>query len=282
MRTSEVESPMENQPSFVQIDLPFSFRDEHRRATLKYLAERRAMSDEDWFTAFEAFDLLRQAKARLGSRVKTFSEIYNDVVESKYASDFINRLLQASSIPKEASRLRKDIAEKILRELTELGWFDPRISPSRFLLAYCLFWWYSFTKGYAFEIEIFSDLKESGVVHKAHDLLVREERFSKFDLFVLEFCGDIKTSTYFLFMRQKTPAEADFYITRLFSRRRKWLLVTFLTERMWDVINGDTERCRFDELPDVLPKTAKIQVGEFKFIVVDYDLWKRKVIKKHS
>lgn len=83
-------------------------------------------------------------------------------------------------------------------------------------------------------------------------------------------------------MRQKTPAEADFYITRLFSRRRKWLLVTFLTERMWDVINGDTERCRFDELPDVLPKPAKIQVRELKFIVVDYDLWKRKVIKKQK
>lgn len=186
---------MENQPPFVQIDLPFSFRDEHRRATLKYLAERRAMSDKDWFTAFEAFDLLRQAKARLGSRVQTFSEIYNDVVEKNKADDFIKRLLQASSIPKEASRLRKDIAEKILRELTELGWFDQRISSSRFLLAYCIFWWYSFTKGYAFEIEIFSDLKKSDVDFDAHDLLVREERFSKFDLFILEFCGDIKTST---------------------------------------------------------------------------------------
>ena len=79
------------------------------------------------------------------------------------AVDFIKRLLQvrpvsvgincaiprigASDIPKEAARLRKDIAQKILRELTELGWFDPRTKDSRFLLAYCLFWWYSFTKG---------------------------------------------------------------------------------------------------------------------------------------
>jgi hypothetical protein len=109
------------------------------------------MSDADWFTAFEAFDLLRQAKARLGSRIQTFSEIYNDVVEDKYADDFIKRLLQvceaiprigASDIRREAERLRKDIAKRIMRNLTELGWFAPRTKDSRFLLAYCLFWWY--------------------------------------------------------------------------------------------------------------------------------------------
>ena len=127
---------------------------------------------------------------------------------------------------------------------------------------------------------------------------MREERFSEFDLFILEFCGDIRgvigetetfreTSTYFLFLRQQTPAAADFYITRLFSRQRKWLLVTFparaiarAKEIIWNVINGETQTCRFDDLPDVLPQPAKIQVGELTFIVVDYDVWKRKVIKK--
>jgi hypothetical protein len=125
-------------------------------------------------------------------------------------------------------------------------------------------------------------LKKSDVFFDAHDLLVREERFSEFDFFVLGFCGDVKTSTYFLFLRQQTPAAADFYITRLFSRKRKWLLVTFLKEIMWNVINGETQLCRFDELPDVLPQPAKIQVGELTFIVVDYDVWKRKVIEKQS
>ncbi|MBC8231641.1 hypothetical protein H8E77_18990 [bacterium] len=72
---------MEAQRILVQINLPFSFREEHRRATLKYLSERRAMSDADWFTAFEAFDLLKRAQACLGSRVQTFFQIYNDVVE---------------------------------------------------------------------------------------------------------------------------------------------------------------------------------------------------------
>jgi len=273
---------MENQRILVQINLPFSFRDEHRRATLKYLAERKAMSRADWFIAFEAFALLRQAKACLGSRVQTFLEIYNDVVENKYSDDFIKRLLQASDIPQEAARLRKDIAKKVLRELTELGWFGPHTKDSRFLLAYCLFWWYSFTKGYAFEIEIFTDLKRTGVTFNAHNLLVREERFSKFNLFILGFCGDIKTSTYFLFLRQQASAAADFYITRLFSRKRRWMLVTFLKEMMWNVINGETQFCRFDELPDVLPQPGKIQVGELTFIVVDYDVWKRKVIEKQS
>jgi len=37
----------------------------------------------------------------------------------------------------------------------------------------------------------------------------------------LGFRGDIKTSTYFLFLRQQKPAVADFYITRLFSRQRR-------------------------------------------------------------
>jgi len=48
------------------------------------------------------------------------------------------------------------------------------------------------------------------------------------------------------------------------------------------VINGETQFCRFDELPDVLPQPGKIQVGELTFIVVDYDVWKRKVIEKQS
>lgn len=157
-------------------------------------------------------------------------------------------------------------------------------------MAYCLFWWYSFTKGYAFEIEIFADLKKSGVAFNAHDLQVRAERFSAFDLFILAFCGDIKTSTYFLFLRPKMPARADFYIrriepveiTRLSARQRTWLLVTFLKPMVWDAINGETQSCRFDELPDVLPHPAKIQVGELTFIVADYEVWKQKVLDKQA
>lgn len=84
---------------------------------------------------------------------------------------------------------------RILRELTKLGWFDPRTKAPRFPLAYCLFWCYSFTKGYAFEVEIFTNLKRSGVAFNAHDLFVREGRFSEFNPFILGFCGDIKTST---------------------------------------------------------------------------------------
>ena len=41
---------------------------------------------------------------------------------------------------------------------------------------------------------------------------------------------------------------------------------------MWNVINGETQLCRFDDLPNVLPKPAKIQVGELTFVVVDYDV----------
>ncbi len=149
-------------------------------------------------------------------------------------------------------------------------------------MAYCLFWWYSFTKGYAFEIEIFADLKQSGVAFDAHDLRVRAERFSAFDLFILAFCGDIKTSIYFLFLRPKTPARADFYVTRLYARQRTWLLVTFLKPMVWDAINGETQACRFDELPDVLPQPAKIQVGELTFIVADYEVWKQKVLEKQA
>ena len=66
------------------------------RATLKYLVERRAMSDADWFTAFEAFDLLRQAQARLGIRGQTFFQIYNDVVENKYADELSWQLISSS------------------------------------------------------------------------------------------------------------------------------------------------------------------------------------------
>ena len=48
------------------------------------------------------------------------------------------------------------------------------------------------------------------------------------------------------------------------------------------MINGEMQLCRFDDLPNVLPKPAKIQVDDLTFIVVDYDVWKRKVIEKQS
>lgn len=64
----------------------------------------------------------------------------------------------------------------------------------------------------------------------AHNLAVREERMSPFDLLLEGFKGDIKTSTYFLLVTRSYPLSCDFYITRLFSTRlRRWRDVVIMT-----------------------------------------------------
>lgn len=64
--------------------------------------------------------------------------------------------------------------------------------------------------GYAFEVEIYRDLKNSGIDFQAHDIRKRVSRFSAYDLKVLNLKGDIKTSLYFLFATRSRGLAHDF------------------------------------------------------------------------
>jgi len=68
---------------------------------------------------------------------------------------------------------------------------------------------------------MFRDLEASAIEFDAHDIRVRAERLSPYDLVVLEQLGDIKHTTYFLHAARAPRLRCDFYITRLYDSRRR-------------------------------------------------------------
>jgi len=165
-----------------------------------------------------------------------------------------------------------------IRSLLEMaGLYAAGDPPTRLLLAYCLYWWHATAKGYTFEVEIFRDLRQSGVSFTAHDVRLRSERFTPYDLIVLGFRGDVKTSTYFLTLMGKALRN-DFYITRLWlSKARSRTLVVFLKTPMWNEINGETLLVAWRELESCLPQPARIVYRGGELIVSDYEVWKKKI-----
>ena len=122
------------------------------------------------------------------------------------------------------------------------------------------------------------DLAASGVSYRAHDLRDRRARLSPFDLLVMGFRGDIKTSTYFFNVERSRRLAYDFYITRLWdrrARRRQWVVI--VKPAFWSVLDGDTVRSRLDRVLDRLPEIAEIEVDTQKLIVVEYQMWKARV-----
>lgn len=259
----------------MDIRLPGNFTPAHRAAVLRFV-QGKPVDDDQRAIQFEAFDLLHRATVS----GDTFAAFYERVVEEPSADPFIAALLDASDPETAAPALRQKVSQQIPTLLRGAGCTNPYQVPEFYLLAYCLYWWYAFTTGYTFEITILRDLTTSGVKYYAHDLRNRQARRSPFDLVVLGFTGDLKTSTYFLHAVRSEGLPADFYITRLYDRPgREQLLVVFLKRPAWDAIDGETLPTTLTALPDILPAVAEIDYGGQTLIVMEYEEWKTRVLK---
>lgn len=160
------------------------------------------------------------------------------------------------------------------RALSKVEW----TLPERALIAHCLYWWNALGKGYIFELMVFADLMAEGITFHAHDLRRREERRSLNDLVILQWCGDVKTSTYFLYVARSFPLRHDFYITRLFVIGTcGWQWVVLLTPTMWKTLDGDTYSTTLEKAGGMLPAVIEIQTRGGTLVVVDYTVWKAKV-----
>ena len=259
------------------IFLPDEFSPEHKDAVLRYLQEGATFSLIERSLAFEGFDMLRQAVVYLRGVSLSFASIYESLVEQRFADSFIESLLKAEDIARFSERLRALMARQIINALKDRGYFRQDVPASQFLMGYCLYWWYSFSKGYAFEIEIFRDLASAGIVFESHDLFSPQGRRSKHDLVVSSFRGDVKTSTYFLHTSRTATLRSDFYITQIIGRERKLAKVVFLRKSFWDEINGETFHSTVALLPHVLPKPTLIIHHGVPWVVIDYALWKEKI-----
>jgi len=174
------------------------------------------------------------------------------------------------------------VARAIQPRLEQVDLYRPEIPTTRLILAYCLYWWRAFALGYALEVEIQRDLKASGVQFEAHDLRRSEERLSPYDLVVLGFKGDIKTSTYFLQAARTRTLPHDFYITRIRGRQRTRTLVVFMQAEMWQAIDGETLLVLLEQVADTLPRAVRIVHEGIELTVVDYEAWKARVLRRQA
>ena len=237
---------------------------------------------EQWPMLLTAFDRLGESIVKIDWETWTFRRCYREWVENVYSTKFLRELTQLSD-PLDITNLQSQYRRKVIISLTEHGLVDDASDELRCLSAFCLYWWIAFAKGYAREVLIYQDLETSGVEFQAHDITVREEQLSSYDLTVLGLRGDIKTSTYFLHTSDSLLANCDFYITRLwFPDIRCYEDIVLMTESIWNLINGETQDCDFDNVTDVFPRPARVILFNTPMIVVSYSLWKEKVKRRQA
>jgi hypothetical protein len=262
----------------LRIELNPQLTKAERAAIVRYLTQHGQLSAQEWLVALRAFDLLGNSTAVVGERQETFSTIYAQLVEQKHADDFIEQLLALESVQVEGERLKASVARTIARELADVGLYHRGIPETRYLLAYCYYWWDAFARGYIFETQICQDLKRSGVKFLAHDIRDPIERRSRSDLIVLGREGDIKTSAYFLVTTRTQVLRHDFYIARLYDvRHRRYRIAVMMTEDAWQDVNGDALPATLEEAASLFPKPVRVRYAESSWIVVDYHVWKQRV-----
>lgn len=260
----------------LSIELPSDFGVTHEQAVSDYLANRLRGRDA-WALAFAAVDLLEQAVLVTDTSRASFRSVYREVVDRPLADAYIDELLALSDIQAESPLLWARYARRIVQDVAERGWRRSEVPETRLLLAYLLYWWGAFARGYALEVEVFRDLELSGVAFAAHDLRDRQHRFSPSDLTVLGMAGDIKTSVYFV--QAATALLHDFYIVRLMVKEQEYTLVTMLQPEAWDQINGDAVPGDLTTLAQQLPAPVAITHRGRHLIVLDYNEWKRRVLR---
>jgi len=183
----------------------------------------------------------------------------------------------------EGERLRASIARRIMGDLRAAGLWQADVPDSQWLITFCLYWWQVFVRGYAFEIAIYRDLDKSGVRYTHHDLLERQTRFSEYYLEIMEFRGDVKTSTYFVSTRRTERLSHDFYITRMYrTSAKQWYRVVWLVKAFWSLLNGEPIPVAYENIWQILPGVAQITLHRRDFVVVLYDEWKQRTIARQT
>ena len=191
--------------------------------------------------------------------------------------------METSDVVEESPQITARFARQIRNVLEEEGLLMRDAPFSVLLQGYCLYWWQSFSRGYAFEVYIMRDLKAANIEFQMHDIRSQRGRLSPADLIVLDLLGDIKTSVYFLQWQSRGELPNDFYITRLYEKGREITLVVFQKPHAWDVLNGgNTIPGTLKTILDLLPSPIEIEQRGIMLVVVDYETWKQMVRKKQS
>lgn len=183
--------------------LPAAFTIDHQKAVLKHMEEGAwTLSRREWELALSGFGLLHDAQVHIRSGWHSFASIYESQVDTVFADRYLTDLLALTDVANQSTALWARYARIITATWNGAKWHLALGEGRQLLLSYWLFWWRSFTLGYAFEVQVFRDLEAENIVFTAHDIRNQAERRSPYDLEVLGLRGDIKTSFYFLRFRE--------------------------------------------------------------------------------
>jgi hypothetical protein len=262
----------------LSIILPPGFTTFHSALVLQFLEDRPRFEAREWPQVFEAFDLLHTAQLQTPEFTITFRALYHQQCEARHALVFIRQLQEMVSLEIESVQLQAVVARALVQELNQKGFVQRKVPESRLLLAYFLYWWRSFARGYAFEVWVLRNLRASGIEVQAHDLSDPISRLSAYDVEILGFRGDIKTSTYFLKTVRDRGLRHDFYITQVSGLT----LVVMLKEAFWELINGDTIPAAISQVVSIFPKAARLHLPSGELVVLEYEDWKARVRAKQK
>ena len=257
---------------------PTDLTEAYKAAILTYLHDDRRLGRDRWRLLYQGIDLLGKARVITLRDERTFHQVYEREIDLRLADPYIEQLLALSDVVTDSPALTATFARQIRLALERAGLVYRAVPESWLLLAYCVYWWQSFARGYALEVEIAHDLQASVVEFNVHDIRHRAERLSPADLVVLDLLGDMKTSTYFLQV-ETGELPNDFYITRLVEAGRPRTLVVFQKSSAWEKINGDTVDGTLTEVMALLPQPVRLRRGGRELIVVEYEVWKQKVLR---
>jgi hypothetical protein len=249
---------------------------------VKYARLPRSLTRAEWPQALKAFDLLHSGQVTLDGDTLSFQSFYLRSIDATYATSFLEQLLETTDVEAEGERLTEELWRQIDLTLTQQG-LGVDTAEGRALIAYCVYWWRSFCKGYAREVAVFRDLEQSGIDYDAHDLREPAQRRSAHDLTVLRQRGDVKTSTYFLHTARSFPLRSDFYVVRLWNAEaNQWLDLVLLKPEAWRELDGEPIPCEWESIAGDLPGAAQVKVRGETLVVVLYADWKARVRNKQS
>ncbi len=267
----------------IEIRLNPRLSDANRTLAVRYLRAPRSLTPQERLHALEIFDGLGASLITIGGRTATFAAFYRERIEGTHADTFIDQLLNADAPEAIGGHILRTTWQRIVSDLQVMGIQLSGDTGQQTLVVFCGYWWQSFARGYIREINVFRDLGRSGIEFVAHDIQRRQQRFSPFDLVVLGFRGDIKTSTYFLHTARSYPLVNDFYLVRLYdAARRAWLDIVMLKSAMWRAIDGDATPCELDEAARLLPMPLRVTTRGEELIVITYEEWKQRVLHVQS
>ena len=253
---------------------------EQQRVLISYLNASHTLTRAEWTIIWDVMDVLRTAIVTVGEKRYTFAEFYRVNIDDVYANSFLDALWNAEQPEFVGRQLKISTSRAIRRLFRTQSWYIPAKKESRWLFAYCVYWWNSFANGYIFEVSVLRDLQKEGIVFSERDIRNPAERFTSADILIEEWAGDMKNSTYFFFVARSYPLICDFYITRLFNvERRRYDWIVILNKRMWVKIDGETKASDFHHLDECLENPLHFELSSNIFIAVSYLVWKQKLLR---